>query len=166
MKRMIVRIVLAMILVGKIAFAAESGEPKTWQSDWKEFTKEYPKTEGQESQTKQFMGKDVVWKAKVTKVSPPEEGKKTGTVELAMDPPLRLGTKYSIDSISLKPTQDDWNTWTKVKITQEVVFQTRLTGAFPWANAPVMIFNMNDGRNFATLFTTSGKRVTINPESK
>ena len=136
--------------------------PMTWQSDWKEFTAEYPKTEGEESRTEQYMEKDVVWKATVKEVTPPKEGKKSGAVELAMDPPLRLGD-YSVETLSLNPTEAEWPAWAELASSQQVVFETRLTGPWPWAKAPVQIFHMNDGRNFASLFTKGGKLVEATP---
>ena len=83
--------------------AAEPEQQRKWQSDWKQFTTDYPKTETQESKTIEFMEKDVVWKGKVKKVSPPKEGAKTGAVEIEMHPPLRLG-EFSTDTISLTPS--------------------------------------------------------------
>lgn len=157
---------LAMVLVGPvyadsanaIATAGQEagGKPMAWQSDWKEFATEYPKTEGQESRTEQYMEKDVVWKATVKKVTPPKEGRKSGTVELAMDPPLRLGD-FSIETISLRPTDEEWPAWEEHAASQQVVFQTRLTGMVPWAKAPVMILRMNDASSFAQLSTRGGR---------
>ena len=164
---------LALVLAGT-AYAentnatATSGQkadskPMTWQSDWKAFTTEYPKTEGQESQTVQYMEKDVVWKATLKKVTPPKEGKKSGTVDLTMEPPLRLGD-FSIETISLNPTEEEWPAWAQLAAPQEVVFETHLTGPWPWAKAPVMIFRMNDGNNFAQLSTKGGKLVKASPK--
>jgi hypothetical protein len=164
---------LAMMLVGPVYAdntnaTATSGQktddkPMAWQSDWKEFTTEYPKTEGQESRTEQYMEKDVVWKGTVKKVTAPKEGKKAGAVELTMDPPLRLGD-YTIETISLGPTDEEWPAWAQLTAAQQVVFQTRLTGPWPWAKAPVMIFNMNDGNKFAQLSSKGGKLIKASPK--
>lgn len=163
---------LAMVLVGPVYAdntnaTATSGQkagdkPMAWQSDWKEFTTEYPKTEGQESRTEQFMEKDVVWKATVKMVTPPKEGEKSGRVDLVMEPALRLGD-YSIETVSLSPTDEEWPAWAQLAISRNVVFQTRLTGQFPWTKAPVMIFNMKDGNNFAQLSTKGGRLVRASP---
>jgi hypothetical protein len=145
--------------------AAEPEQQSKWQSDWKQFTTDYPKTEAQESKTIEFMEKDVVWKGKVKKVSPPKEGAKTGAVEIEMDPPLRLG-EFSTDTISLTPSEEDWGAWAKAQTSQQVTFQTRLTGFTPWAKSPVMVFRMNDGSKFSKVSTSGGKLVRINSESK
>jgi len=145
--------------------ATEPGQQRKWQSDWKEFTVDYPKTEAQESETIKFMEKDVVWKGRVKKVSPPNEGAKTGAVEIEMDPPLRLG-EFSTDTVSLTPSEEDWGAWAKVQTPQQVTFQTRLTSFVPWVKSPVMVFTMNDGSKFAKVSTAGGKLVKINSESK
>jgi len=153
------------LLTAAAAQAAEAEHQKQWQSAWKQFTVDYPKTEGQESKTIEFLEKDVVWKGKVKKVAPPKEGAKTGTVEIEMDPPLRLG-EFSTDTISLTPSLEDWGAWAKGKTSQQVTFQTRLTAFVPWAKSPVMLLRMNDGSRFAKVSTTGGKLVKINSESK
>ena len=173
--RATVTAVLIMTAAGAISAASAgvsssapqkpTAAPLAWQSDWREFAKEYLKTGGEESQTVRFMDKDVVWKANAKKVSPPEEGKQTGTVELLLDPPLQLG-EFSIDTVALEPSQDEWPAWTRVALSQDVVFQTRLTGLVPWAKAPVMFFRMNDGAKFAKLSTKGGKLVKVVPLPK
>lgn len=144
--------------------ATQSAQSNAWQSDWLEFTKEYPRTEGDTTRTKQFVGKDVVWKGKIKKVALPDKGKDTGVVQLEMNPPLQLG-KYSIDTLSLSPAHDDWAAWVQLQSGQAVVFRTRLTALQgDGGDAPVMFFHMFDGHDFAQMFTTGGKLDKVIPE--
>jgi hypothetical protein len=138
----------------------ESAQLKTWQSDWGVFTKEYPKTKGDNNRTKQFLGKDVVWKGKISWVGLTNDEKKTATVVIEMNPSLRLG-KFSTDTITISPNQNNWDAWAKLQKGQEVLFQTRLGISEDNDDPPVMVVKMFDGRNFVQIFTMGGKLLEV-----
>jgi hypothetical protein len=151
--------------------------PPAWTNDWTAFVKELKKEIKKDNYYVNnvniaFLGKSVVWTGTVKEIRRPPNERPFPSVDLSMkseDLGFASG-KTTLDSLSLQPEGDEWNTWQNVSVGDKVVFRTTLD-VFPYVS-PKCVFSLmvgvgsGAGTNIAWISAKGGVCLKSEPSRK
>jgi hypothetical protein len=108
----------------------------SWVNDWSEFVKQLSVEINKDKKgnhyidnvNKAFNGQTVHWRGKVTEIKQPVKTNDSGIIRLSMAPQpfTALSDGMSLDSLTLTPKGDEWDSWKRVSVGSTIVFITTL----------------------------------------